>query len=89
MAITNLQVNWFLMSSSLATSPISFYFSGSHLILIVFFYIVHDDDDEEEINLLTYLLTYVKQLFVTCYVHTINSTTICVIPVDATVSAVQ
>ena len=36
------------------------------------------DDGEEEINLLTYLLTYVRQLFVTCYVHTINSTTLCV-----------
>ena len=39
--------------------------------------------------LLTYLFTYVRQLFVTCYVHTINSTTLCVMPVDATVSAVQ
>ena len=36
---------------------------------------VHDDG-EEEINLLTY--TYVRQRFVTCYVHTINSTTLCV-----------
>ena len=40
------------------------------------------DDGEEEINeltySLTYLLTYVRQLFVTCYVHTINSTTLCV-----------
>ena len=41
-------------------------------------YIVHDDG-EEEINvltyLLTYLLTYFRQLFVTCYVHTINRPT--------------
>ena len=27
--------------------------------------------------LLTYLPTYVRQVFVTCYVHTINSTTMC------------
>ena len=33
---------------------------------------------EEETNLLTYLLTYVRQLFVTCYVHTINSITLCI-----------
>ena len=32
--MTHLQVNWFLVSSSLATSPISLYFSGSHLIFI-------------------------------------------------------
>ena len=40
---------------------------------------------------LTHSLTYllVRQLFVTCYVHTINSTTLFVMPVDATVSAVQ
>ena len=42
-------------SPHLATSPISLYFSGSHLIFIVFVlaYIVLDHDDEE-INLLTY-----------------------------------
>ena len=51
-------------------------------------YIVHDDDDEE-INILTYLPTYVRQHFVTCYVHTIHNTTLCVMPVDTTVSAVQ
>ena len=34
--MTNLQVNWFLVSLSLATSPISLYFSGSHLIFIAF-----------------------------------------------------
>ena len=78
------------MSSSLATSRISLYFSGSHLTLHCFClpYIVHDDG-EEEIYLLTYLLTYVRKLFVTCYAHTINSTTLCVMPVDTTVSAVQ
>ena len=47
------------MSSSLATSPISLYFSGSKLGFIAFVcLILYDDDEEEEeeINLLTYLL---------------------------------
>ena len=39
---------------------------------------------------MTDLLTYVRQIFVTCYIHhTRNSGLRCVMPVDATVSAVQ
>ena len=91
MKITNIQVNWLLTSSPLATSPINLYFSAwelPHLHCYYLPYIVHDDG-EEEIHLLTCLLTYVRQLFVICSVQIINSIALCVMPVDANVSAVQ
>ena len=42
----------------LATSPINVYISGSHHIFIIFVLSDIVPDDEEEINLLTYLHTY-------------------------------
>ena len=72
----NSSSNWFLVSSSLAISPISLYFSGNHLIFIAFVCLVlyMMMVRRKQIN----LFTLFRQLFVTCYVHTTNSTTLCV-----------